>query len=260
MAGAIFKAGTSGPVTTGKVRTIADKEGTSVIVEGLYSDLAAAAPADYVPEGYDVESSTLSSEGNGLGRLDIKCIRYESATGAGDWGAVRTTFTVDLEAVQYDLEDHPSLTAERDKIIKWLATDPAQRWDNTAGKYQYADGESFTPIEPDEAAYKFCEAFMAGIKTFNRYFPVIEKVSVYKNPPGLTRAGRSFSGGSPKFSENLGTFDSPPLSLNGYPATNWFKSRDHWSENANGTWNRREQWTYTPEGSDGPHAWIYTAT
>lgn len=38
------------------------------------------------------------------------------------------------------------------------------------------------------------------------------------------------------------------------------QSKDSWRENGNRTWTRTEQWTYTPEGSSGDHAWIYTAS
>lgn len=98
---------------------------------------------------------------------------------------------------------------------------------------------------------------MAGIKTFNRYFPVIEEISTWSNPPGLSRSGKSFTGGTPTFSSDAGTYDDPPISLNGYPSGHWFKSKDSWAENENRTWTRTAQWTYTPESSSGNHAWIY---
>ena len=37
----------------------------------------------------------------------------------------------------------------------------------------------------------------------------------------------------------------------------YYKSGDGWTENENTTWQRKEEWTYTPESSSGAHAWIY---
>lgn len=247
--------GSSNPVETGYNETVADKYSASVTVEGLLSDLKNLNPADYVPNGYDLDTSNIRSNGDGTGVLTVNCISYESG-GSGEWGPVRTTFRVEMSPVQYDLEDHPYLASCRAACVKWLATDESERVSD-AGLYQYRDGENLVSIEPDNRAYLFCEAIMAGIKNFVRYYPVIEKISIYKNPPGMARNGRSFSGGSPTFSAGIGGYNTPPLTLNGYPATNWYKSGDGWVENENTTWQRKEEWTYTRESSTGAHAWIY---
>lgn len=247
--------GNGDPVETGYAETKADKSSAVVTVEGLLSAIKRLNPASYVPAGMDLDSSSIRSNNDGTGVLTINCISYESG-GGGDWGPVRTTFRVEMSQVQYDLEDHPYLTSCHDKCLKWLATDEAYRV-NSSGMFQYKDGKEFVQIENDERAYLFCSAQMAGIKNFVRYYPVIEKISVYKNPPGMARSGRSFSGGSPTFSAGIGVYNSPPLTLNGYPATNWYKSGDGWVENENGTWQRKEEWTYTPESSSSSHAWIY---
>ena len=256
MAAPIHKAGSNEPQVTGEVSHVADKNSTVVTVEGLYSALKSADPEDYVPDGYTLESSTCSPSGNGLGKLTVNCLKYDSGS-AESFTPVRTTFRVEMQEVQYDLEDHPHLASARDTILKWLATDESKRVDGDTYKYQDADG-NLQPVE-DDVAIKFCAAYMAGIKTFNRYFPVVERISVWKNPPGLNQSGRSFTGGSPSFSSNVGKYDEDmPLTLSGFGADNWFKSKDSWVQNENRTWTRTEHWTYTPESSSGDHAWIYT--
>lgn len=246
--------GSVSPVETKRSIEKGMKTATIVEVEGPYDLLERANPATYCPGGMVVESSGVSSTGDGMGKLTVRCIAYDGD--GATFSPVRVTFRVDMQEVTYDLEDHPYLADVRDIVMKWLATDEAERVDGTTYKYKDANG-SLIPVT-HEKAVKFCAAYMAGIKTFNRYYPVIEKTSVWKNPPGLNRSGISFSGGSPTFSDNVGKFDSPPIALNGFPASNFFKSKDSWSENADKTWNRTEQWTYTPDGSSGNHAWIYT--
>ena len=242
----------SGAVKTGTSLQTADRRTAVVTVEGPIGALKSANPADYVPAGYELDTSNVTPNGNGLGKLTVNCIRYED----GDsFEALRTTFSVDMQEVQYDLEDHPYLASVRDKILMWLATEESKCVDGNTFRYMDANGE-LQPIEEDEAI-KFCRAYMAGIKTFNRYYPVIEKISYWSNPPGLSRSGKSFTGGTPLFSSNAGKYATPPISLNGYPATNWFKSHDKWTENGNKTWTRTEQWTWTPDGSDSELNWIY---
>lgn len=245
--------GRPGALKTGTAISIADKRSAVVTVEGPVDALKSANPADYVPDGYTLDTSNVTPNGNGLGKLTINCVRYENGA---SFSALRTTFSIDMQEVQYDLEDHPYLARSRDKILKWLATDEARR----VGKddeYYFLNADGSVEKTNDDLTKKFCAAYMAGIKTFNRYFPVIEKISTWSNPPGLARSGKSFTGGTPVFSSNAGKFDTPPISLNGYPPNNWFKSRDKWNENENHTWTRTEQWTFTPESSSGDHAWIY---
>jgi len=248
--------GTGNPVLTSSSATKADKDGYTVDVEGPYELVNGLSGSAYCPQGYEVESETVGTTDAGMAKLTVRCIRYSSG-GSESWAPVRTTFRVDMLEVQYDLEDHPHLAGYRDKILMWLATDEAERVDGNDFKYKDKDGNLQT-MEANTPGFKFCKAYMAGLKTFNRYYPVIEKISYWKNPPGLNRFGVSFSSGSPKFSSNIGKFDSPPISLNGYAASKWFKSKDGWTENGNKTWTRTEQWTYAPEGSSSEHAWIYT--
>lgn len=258
----ILKAGVPGPIETGREITKSDKDGVTVIVEGPYRDLMALGNQQivgYAPAGYTVVSSRLSPAGNGMGELSIACVMYDNP-GASGLAPVRSTFRIKMAAVQYDLEDHPYLKGTyRDICLKWLATDEAVRvkQDGEDVEYCYTDENGEPHKINDERALKFCAAYMAGIRTFNRYFPVIDKISIWKNPPGLLRSNNSFTSGSPKFSANMGRWEDPPISLNGFGSRHWFKSDDSWEENENKTWTETEQWTYTPETSNGDHSWIY---
>ena len=98
---------------------------------------------------------------------------------------------------------------------------------------------------------------MHGIRTYNRYYPVIDKQSTYRRVPGLSMNGASVSGGKAKFSEDIGTFSPPDIQLDGYAQTGFFKSGDEFRQSGK-TFTRSEQWTWTPDGSDSEYAWIYT--
>lgn len=258
MALPIRKAGASGGIQTGVTTETADRESKTVTVEGPIGDLESADPASYVPSGYVATRAVVAPTGGGMGRLTLSCVKYDTAS-VENAQPVRTTIEIDMEEVTYDLVDHPHLATVRETCRKWLATDEAKRTavvgQNT--KYYYTD-ETGTEVEVGNAtAREFCNAYMAGIKSFVRYFPVIVRNSIYKNPPGLTRSGRSFTGGSPKFSSDCGRFSTPPVSLSGYASTNWFKGGDRWRERGDATWELQEKWTYTPDGSSSAHAWIY---
>lgn len=244
--------GSGDAVETGYSREESEKRTRTVTVEGLLSDIELESPEDHCPSGYEIDSYNIASSGDGMGKMTIRCVKYNSGA---SFDALRTTFRVDMLEVQYDLEDHPYLASVRDMCVKWLGTDESKRVNGTTYKYEDENG-SLTEIT-DATAKKFCAAYMAGIKTFMRFYPVIEKQSTYSNPPGMSRSGKSFTGGSPTFSQGIGEYDTPPLNLSGYASTNWFKSKDSWVENGNRTWTRTEQWTYTPESSSGNHAWVY---
>jgi len=242
--------GSSNPVETSRSKTSSEKESYVIDVEGSYALIEVARPQSYVPDGYVMESSTVSSTGNGMGKLSIRCIRYDSGN---SFSPARTTFEVDMQEVSYDLSSHPYLDSVRDTCNKWV--NDGCIWHD--GNYYTLDEDDEEEEITDSTAIKFCAAYTAGIRNYVRYFPVITKISTYKNPPGLTRNETSFSGGSLPFSNNIGKFDTPPITLNGFQASNFFKSADRWAESENKTWNRTEQWTYTPEGSSSQHAWIY---
>ncbi len=260
MAAPVKKLGTGGGVRTGVTTEIADKNGKTVVFEGAVAELEGMSLDGKIPSGYVPVRSVLTPTGGGMGRLTVSCVAYEEAT-VETSQPVRTTIEIEMEEVTYDLVDHPYLATVRETCRKWLATDEAKRVAVVGQdtKYYYTD-KTGTEVEVENAtALKFCKAYMAGIKSFVRYFPVIVRNSIYKNPPGLTRSERSFTGGSPKFSSDCGLFSTPPVSLSGYASTNWFKGGDRWRERGDTTWELQEKWTYTPDGSTGPHAWIYTA-
>ena len=257
MAAPVKKLGTGGGVKTGVTTEIADKNGKTFTFEGTIAELEQMSLAGKIPDDFAPVRSVLAPTGGGMGILTVSCVKYEAGT-LDDWAAERTVIEIEMEEVTYDLVDHPHLDQCRMLCRKWLATDEAKRVDDNE-KYYYTD-ESGAPVEiVDATALEFCKAYMAGIKSFVRYFPVIVRNSIYKNPPGLTRSERSFTGGSPKFSSDCGRFSTPPVSLSGYASTNWFKGGDRWRERGDTTWELQEKWTYTPDGSTGPHAWIYTA-
>ena len=247
-----FHTGTAVAETDGKTSKAfvfeADME-TLAGASGQTPSIAAVVTSDYA-----VESSRLDPAGGGMGKLTIVAVR--TPTAAETSAAVRSTLRIGMEEVQYDLEDHPYLAGARATILKWLATDETVREAN--GNYYWQSPDGAKHAIADATALKFIAAYMAGIRHFVRYYPVVDRISTWRAPPGMTQAGRSFTGGTPLFSAGLGGYDDPPATLSGYPAGNWFKSGDNWEENGNGTWTRREQWTYTPEAKTGTHGWTYT--
>ena len=264
MAAPVLKKGRSGPVETGQTITQSDRDAVTVVVEGSYGNLKALPDnriVSFVPAGYTFESSQLTSGDHGMGRLEVHAVKYD-APGDNNLAPVRTTFRIEMQEVQYDLEDHPHLADARDTILKWLATDETVRVDGNDYYWQDPNGNKHQigGAAAGALALKFISAYMAGIKSFVRYYPVISKISVWKNPPGLAMSGRSYTSGTPRFSSGIGGYDDPPISLNGYPSRHWFKSGDGWEQNENRTWTRQEQWTYTPEASNAQdgHAWIYS--
>lgn len=262
MSAPIHKAGQAAPFITAVVKVFSDKKTGTFNVEGPYSILDALTDSglqSLLPNGYVITEKSLQSGDKGMGKIVVKTNYYDDPASTEPAAPIRTTFTIEMEEVTYDLIDHPKFNAYQRNIIRmWLATEESERMED--GIYTYKGKDGIGRVVMDNTVDLFCAAYMAGIKTFNRYYPVIGKNSIYSNPPGMTMSGGSFTGGSPTFSAGIGTYNTPPLSLNGYPSTNWFKSKDSWVENANRTWTRTEQWTYTPEGSSGPHAWIYAAS
>jgi len=103
-----------------------DKESCIVEMQGNYEDVKSEDAEAHVPSGYTYETKSVSSMEDGMGKLTIRGIKYNDAS---TFGALRTTFRVDMLEVQYDLEDHPHLHAARDIILKWLATEESKRVD-----------------------------------------------------------------------------------------------------------------------------------
>lgn len=256
----VHKAGAEGPFLTVASKTYADRSNAVFTIEGPYEaldEMSSSEIAALLPTGFVIATMTLDPTDRGMGKITVRS--NQCADPAQTISPVRTTFAIDMAEVTYDLVDHPIFTeAQRNVIRMWLATDESARVDD--GDYRYTDKTGADILIQDNTVKKFCKAYMAGIRTFNRYYPVVDKVSTYTNPPGLSMSGSSFTGGSPAFSSGMGTYDDPPITLSGYPSGYWYKSKDSWRENGNRTWTRTEQWTYTPEGRSGDHAWIYTAS
>lgn len=252
--------GDKGPFHTQESKHVRERESHTYVVEGQLQTLLQSDPKSFV-KGVEVVEHNVEPTNDGLGKMLIKTVGYDSGN-ADAIVPTRSTLRIDMVEVQYDLEDHPYFKGTyRNLILKWLATDPSVRIsgdDKSGFTYYFTNSDGTLHEISDERTLQFIAAYNAGIKTFVRYYPVIDKISTYKNPPGMSRTMRSFTGGSPKFSF-AGGWESPPVTLNDYPKGNWFKSKDTWVEKENTTWERTEQWTFTPEGSDGPHSWIYKA-
>jgi hypothetical protein len=258
-------AGSSNPLSLVARKVVSTSDTVVIEVEGPYALVEALQPAygdghdafDRCPVGYTVANSDLSPDGRGGGRLSVTCVLYGNATGSG-FAPTKTVFTIDMVETVKQLENHPSLAADIAKIKLWLASSPGVQYSGTSG-YSYTDADGETQgIESGSAAYKFCAAYAAGITTYSEYYPVITKVSIWTTLQGVSISGNSMTGGNvSQFSADIGKWDTPPLTLNGFASTNWFKNGDRWQQNQDQTYTRQEQWTYTPEGSNGPHGWIY---
>ena len=249
-----------------------DTNAMVVTIEGPLSALEGIVPAQgathtdlsYIPTGCYVQTAQLRSDGQGGGVLTINCVNPGSDSGTIT--PTKVTYRLTMAEEQTDLIAHPVITASTTVVsicLAWLATDDSKKIDEN-GDYQYAetDGTTYTPIT-DETAIKFCDAWMHGIKTFNRYFPVVEKISIYKRVPGLSLSGATITGGtvsSANFGGNIGTWNSPPITLSGFASTGFFKSKYDWTQNAKSSWTLTEQWVWTPDGSASAYGWIYQSS
>lgn len=264
--------GTPAGVNTRVRKTNGDANTIVVTIEGPYSAIEDLVPVQgatnsdlsYVPSGCYVQSATLTGDQTGLGEITITCINPGTAESEDTGDVTEITYRVEMAEEQTDLIAHPTIAASETTVaicLKWLATDDKNKINQQGNGYQYdeGDGETFTPIS-DANAIKFCQAWMHGIKTYNRYYPVIEKISISKRVPGLTASGAKITGGTADFSEDIGKWDSPDIDLQGYASTGYFKSKDSWQSLANRSWQRTEQWVWTPDGSDSQYGWIYQAS
>lgn len=251
-----YVTGSTDPVTTGIVRTGGgDKDASTVTVEGTVSLLESITDfASLAPAGMTVENHTLETNGDGSGRLVIRCVNYGS--GEVSTTPTRTTWRIMMSEVQTKLQSHPHFTnADRMQIAKWLATDEILRYDDD-GDPQYVDSEG-NEHKLSETAADFCVAYEKGIETYVRHFPVIEKISYHKTLPGCSMIGNSTTSGTTRFSGNIDTWDVPDVTLSGFANTGWFKSGDNYEQGNDLVWTRHEQWTWTPDGSSSDTGWIY---
>lgn len=241
----------------------------TVIVRGPLSALENNVPkqgADHtgcgwVPDGFLVDTATLTSS-DGEGTITLQCVRPGVDGSGTPISPTLITYQIDMVECQMDLITHPTITTNAnalDECIKWLATDEAKRFDGTDYYWEDPDGV-LQPVNQAEAI-NFCAAWLHGIHTYNRYYPVINKESTYTRIPGLTMGSLtnkfSISGGTAAFSADTGKFSTPDISLTGFAATGFFKSGDGYRTSGKKTWTRTEQWTWTPDGNGSPYAWIY---
>ena len=253
-------AGTNDGVTTGVSRTGGgDKDSAIVTVEGPVSVLETITDfASLAPSGMNVETHTIEPNGDGFGRLVIRCVNY----GSGDVSTTptRTTWRITMAEVPKPLKSHPHFddsdgTARRE-IAMWLATDEIKRYDDQ-GNPQYVDSEG-TEHPLSSTATDFCVAYEKGIESYLRHFPVIEKISYYNRLPGVTMNGNSTTTGSVSdFADDIDKWSAPAITLSGFGNSGWFKSGDNYEQGNDLVWTRHEQWTWTPDGSNSETGWIY---
>lgn len=227
-------------------------EGQLSVLEGI-TDLSA-----FVPDGMELVSSRVDPTDPGFGRISITCKDIGDGS-AASFGAIHTTWRIDMVEEQTPLQQHPDIPKEdRIEIYKWLATDQIMRF-NANGDPQWVDENGNATPVAQPYALKFVACYLRGIETFVRYFPVVQKISTYKRLPGATMNKTSTTGGTvSQFSADLGTFDVPDLTLNGYANGGWFKSGDDYVSNPdNLKWTRTQEWRWTPDYNDSDINWIY---
>ncbi len=254
---------------TGVEHSEADVSTRTVIVRGPLSVLESRVPLQgashtdcgWVPSGYLVDSATLTCA-DGEGTITIRCVAPGPDGTETLASPTLIEYEIDMVECQMDLISHPAITSNDialDECIKWLASDESLRYDD--GDYYWIDADGVKQPVSQPEAQDFCAAWMHGIKTFNRYFPVISKESTFTRIPGLTIGalsnGFSITGGTAKFAADIGTFSAPDISLEGFADTGYFKSGDSYKRAGKKSWTRVEQWTWTPDGSDSPFSWIY---
>lgn len=265
-------AGSTNPLKTITRKSESTASETVIEISGPYASVAAlqpaygAGPSEFTPcpAGYTVVNSTITPDGRGGGVLSVRCVNYTNPTVESQIAPMKTIYNIEMVQTTYPLQQHPTLTESSvavKTIAMWLNSSPAVQYSGETGfAYTDANGNSVS-IASDSLAYKFCAAYQAGITTFNRYFPVVVKVSTWKSLPGASMSGNSQTGGTiSQFSPEIGKWDDPDITLTGYPAGNWFKSGDRWNQNQDQTYTRNEQWVYTPDGASGPHGWIYESS
>ena len=246
-----------------EVRTFAEQRTLEIEATGDLATLLKSQPTQgsfisgsaygHSPEtgyGWGVKTSTVTSDGAGVGTLRLSLVQIASADTAYD-----ISYEIDLSEVQMSLKKHPSLDAAAISVIQqWEATPEAVRVYGSGSsigfRYYAMDATTakqgaLTAVVADSAAWKYLYALASGIETYNVYLPVITKTSHYIT---LSTSKIDVS--------KLGTFDSPPITVGSYSSDSkyWFKSADKYARANDGTATRTEQWTYT---NDTTHSWIY---
>lgn len=249
--------GSNDPVETGASTTFGDTPTKLVAVEGPLALLEAVTDvSQFVPSGYEYDTHRIVPTGDGFGKIEITCKDFGTdATGSTP---TRTTWKIQMASVQKDLKLHPTCVGSRNYIEMWLATDPIKRVDGS-GNPQCVDGEGNVHPISEDGAIKFINAYMAGIETYNEYYPVLQRISYYKRLPGVSMNGKSTTSGRVSaFSPDVGKWNVPDVTLNGYANTGWFMSGDGYDQDNSLVWTRTEEWTWSPNGSnDDKTGWIY---
>ena len=249
--------GSPDPVVTGESTVHGDQPTKVITVEGPMSLLDAVTDVSgFVPDGYEYDTHRVIPTADGFGKIEITCKDF----GDSSYGSTpeRTTWKIQMASVQKDLKYHPTCVDSRLEIELWLATDPAKRF-NDSDQPQYIDDQGTPQPISAPGATKYIKAYMAGIETYNDYYPVIQKISYYKRLPGVGMSGKSVTTGKvTQFSTNIGKWNTPGVTLNGFADTGWFKSGDNYEQDNSQKWTRTEEWTWTPNGSDDDDFnWIY---
>lgn len=258
-------AGETNPLSLVSRKRLSTDNTVVVEIEGPYAAVAAMQPAygaghaafTPCPDGFTVAGSEVSPDGRGGGRLSVTCVAYGEAAGSG-FAPTKTVFTIDMVETVKQLESHPHLQSDIATIKLWLASSPGVQYSGASG-YSYTDAAGATqPIDASSKAYKFCQAYSSGIQTYSEFYPVITKVSVWSTLQGASMSGNSMTSANvSQFSAAMGKWSTPPITLNGYASTNWFKNADRWQQNQDQSYTRTEQWNYTPKGSTSEFGWIY---
>ena len=257
-----FVTGSADPIETGASTVYGDTPTKVITVEGPMSLLENVADVtQFVPSGFEYDTHRVIPTGDGFGKIEISCKDF--GTDVTGTTPTRTTWKIQMACVQKDLKLHPKCVAARDDIERWLATDINKRYNNgDKTKPQYVDenGNS-SPISANEAL-DYIHAYNAGIETYNEYYPVLQKISYYKRLPGVGMKGKSTTSGKvTAFSPNVGKWNTPDVTLNGYADTGWFMSGDGYDQDNSLVWTRTEEWTWSPNGSNDKNTgWIYESS
>ena len=254
-------AGSPDAVTTGISKTGGSNKDSSIVtVEGPVSVLETITDFDSLaPAGMTVESHTLEPNGDGFGKLIVRCVNY----GSGDVSTTptRTTWRISMQEVQTDLKNHPHFDGNdaRKQIEAWLATDTDKRYDASGNPQCVKPNGEIEPLT--DPATDYVKAYEKGIETYVRHFPVLEKISYYKTLPGCSMTKNSTTSGTvSQFSSDVDKWNVPDVKLSGYANTGWFKSGDNYEQGNDLVWARTQQWTWTPDGSTSELGWIYASS
>lgn len=216
---------------------------------------------------YRVENATLERDDGNTGVLTVTMIKAKGAD-----KATNVTYDIEMQEVQKKLITHPALRDPRykgamEQIWGFENMSPELRvanWDkdgNPTDFYWLTVAGSQLPMT-NKAAIAYAKAVTAGIETYNAYLPVISRTTTFLRMPGVEfdETTHEITGGELSLYSGLdviGCYNTPPISIKGFSNEDegrWFKSVDKYTQQANGSWTRNEQWVYT---NDLRFGWIY---